>query len=203
MRVLTKNLMVILLTLSAMALSSCRNDDIPKPRGFFRIDLPEHAYRPFDSAGYPYRFEYPVYASIQPKQDSAARPYWIDVNFPKLRGSCYLSYMPVQNNIKTYLEDSRTLVMKHMPKSDGIEEILIQRPEERVFGTLYLISGTNSASACQFYLTDSLHHFIRGALYFNTIPNNDSLEPVLDFVIEDIHHLIGSFRWKNPGKPTI
>lgn len=201
MRVLTKNLMVILLTLAGLALSSCGNEEIPKPRGYFRIDLPEHAYRTFDSAGFPYRFDYPVYASIQPKTDSAARPYWIDVNFSALRGSCYLSYMPVKNNIKTYLEDSRTLVMKHMPKSDGIEEMLISRPKDRVFGTLYLISGTNSASACQFYLTDSLRHFIRGALYFNSIPNNDSLEPVLDFVIEDINHLIGSFNWKNPGKP--
>ena len=44
--------------------------------------------------------------------------------------------------------------------------------------------------------TDSVKHYLRGALYFNVEPNKDSLAPVLQFVKEDINVLIESFNWK-------
>lgn len=196
MRALIKIEIPLIFLLIVITLQSCRNDDVPKPRGYFRIDMPERKYRVFDSLPIPYRFEYPVYANIRPKNDSLGKPAWIDLNFPGFKGSCYLSYLPVNNNLSRYCEDSRTLVLKHMPKSDGIEEILVSKPGQKVYGTIYLISGTNTASSYQFYLTDSTKHFLRGALYFNSIPNNDSLQPVIDFVTDDLNHLIQSFEWK-------
>jgi len=176
--------------------SACTEHYTPKPRGYFRIDLPEKSYRIMDTTAFPYRFSYPEYANVIFKKDSIGKPWWIDLNFPTFKGSCYLSYLPVKNNLNRYIEDSRTLVLKHMPKSDGIEEILVNKPDQKVFGTIYLISGTNTASTYQFYLTDSIRHFVRGALYFNSVPNNDSLQPVIDFVTDDLNHLIKSFEWK-------
>lgn len=86
--------------------------------------------------------------------------------------------------------------MKHIPKADAIEDSLVYRPEAHVYGLLYDIEGSKAASSCQFFVTDSSSHFLRGALYFNTSPNNDSLSPVIGFIRKDILHLLETFRWK-------
>jgi gliding motility-associated lipoprotein GldD len=65
-----------------------------------------------------------------------------------------------------------------------------------VFGLVYEISGSDAASTYQFYLTDSTKNFVRGALYFDLVPNNDSLAPVIDFLKKDVEHMITTFRWK-------
>lgn len=188
-------LSIYLLFIFIIILWSCNQDYVPKPRSYFRIDLPQRQYQKFDSI-FPYSFEYPVYSKIKVKTDSLNKPYWINIEFPHFKGSCYLSYLPVKNNLNKYLEDSRTLVMKHMPKSDGIEEVLVNRPADKVYGTVFHIKGSGAASSYQFYMTDSTQHFLRGALYFNVTPNNDSLQPVIDFISEDIDHLIKTLKWK-------
>jgi gliding motility-associated lipoprotein GldD len=178
-----------------MVLFSCRQDYAPKPRGYFRIDLPEREYQWFDSL-YPYAFEYPVYAKIVPDNRPNSEPYWINIEYPQFKGTIYISYKRVEDNLVEYLEDSRAFVMKHIPKAEAIEDSLIYRPEENVFGLLYDIEGTGAASPSQFFVTDSSAHFLRGALYFNTTPNNDSLAPVIDLIRRDIRHLLETFRWK-------
>ena len=177
-------------------LSGCGGDDYtPKPRGFFRIDLPEKAYKKYDSIC-PFSFEYPVYSKVLPDLDNNAEPCWIDVDYPRFKGRLNLSYKPVNGNLVQLLEDSRTLINKHIPKAEGIEEQLISNTQARVFGLVYEVQGTAAASPLQFVLTDSTHHFLRGALYFSVVPNNDSLAPVIDFIKQDISHMIASFKWK-------
>jgi gliding motility-associated lipoprotein GldD len=99
--------------------------------------------------------------------------------------------------LKTYLEDAHTLVSKHIPKASAINDSVILNRKKRIFGLAYDIEGTGAASPYQFFLTDSTSKFIRGALYFNVVPNNDSLEPVINFIKKDIKHLINTFSWKN------
>lgn len=178
-----------------LLLGSCNDNYVPKPRGFFRIDLPERDYRILDSI-YPYVFEYPVYAIINNDQHSPDQPYWINVDFPKFKASVHLSYKAVDNNLAEYTEDAHSLVMKHIPKASAIEEIRIDNPEQNIHGLVYNIKGSGAASPYQFYITDSSNHFLRGALYFNTLPNNDSLAPVIEFLKEDIMHLLETSRWK-------
>ena len=60
---------------------------------------------------------------------------------------------------------------------------------------LYAIEG-NAASAAQFFVTDSVRHFVRGSLYFNNVPNADSVAPVNAFIINDIRHLMETLEWK-------
>ncbi len=176
--------------------AACSSPDMPKPWGYFRIDLPEKQYTGFDSS-YPYRFPYPAYARIVPKTDSLSEPYWINIHFPAFKGTVHLSYKPIRDNLPAYLEDARAMVMKHIPKADAIGETIINRPGDKVFGMLYDIRGSDAASPIQFFLTDSLHHFIRGALYFWVRPNNDSLHPVIEFLKQDIDTLIAGFHWEN------
>jgi gliding motility-associated lipoprotein GldD len=179
----------------AVLIPSCSEEYAPKPRGYFRIDLPEKSYTRFDTA-YPYTFEYPEYASVVPDTRPSSDPYWINVDFPQFKGRIHISYKPVHENLNEFLEDSRTFVVKHIPKADAIDDSLIYRPEDRVFGLIYYIEGAQAASPCQFFVTDSSSRFLRGALYFNVMPNNDSLAPVIDFIREDIRHMITTFSWK-------
>lgn len=185
----------IYLALAVLILSACSSDPVPKPRGYFRIDLPEKEYVRFDSA-FPYSFEYPAYGKIVPHRAAVEEPYWINLAFPQFNGQVHISYKEIDGNLYKYLEDSRTFVMKHIPKAEAINDSLVEMPERDLFGLVYSIKGTGTASPLQFILTDSSTHFVRGALYFNFVPNNDSLRPVIDFLAEDIRHLIRTFEWE-------
>jgi gliding motility-associated lipoprotein GldD len=174
---------------------SCSPNYTPKPKGYPRIVLPDKSYGLYDSV-VPFRFEYPKYAEVLPNRSQNAEPYWLNIEFPELNGTIYLSYKPIQNNLNLFIEDSRTFVYKHVMKADEIPETPINIPENKVYGIFYDIKG-NAASAVQFFLTDSTRHFVRGSLYFNAQPDKDSLSPVIEFVREDIIHLINTFQWKS------
>lgn len=177
---------------------SCRDDYYPKPRGFFRIDLPEKQYQRFDST-FPYSFEYPIYAVPEKNLAKTDEPFWINISFPQFKGKLHLSYKKIDGNFDTYVEDTRTMVMKHIPKATAIETTFFEDRQSKVYGLTYTIAGVGTASPYQFYVSDSVRHFLRGALYFNVVPNNDSLEPVIDFLKEDINHLIETLEWKDQG----
>ena len=189
---LTKPLYLIIILL---IFASCEEDYIPKPRGYFRIDFPEKKYTSFNPDDCPYKFEVPQYSWIVRDTIGLREPCWLDVNFPKYKAQLHLSYKPVEGNLYKYLEDSRTLVTKHIAKADGINEIPINNGLG-AYGIVYDIKG-NAASSIQFVATDSLNHFIRGALYFRCPPNKDSLSPVLEFIRPDIAHLINTLEWKD------
>jgi len=173
---------------------SCQSPYAPKPRGYFRIDLPEKSYQWFDTT-YPYRFEYPAYATISESEYVQGEKYWINIKFKSFDATLHISYKIVNGNLITYLEDAYTLATKHIPKADAIYDSLIIERNRNLFGLMYQIEGSEVASPYQFLLTDSTNHFVRGALYFNTLPNNDSLQPVIDFLKDDIDHMINTFQW--------
>lgn len=179
-------------------LYSCGESYAPKPRGYFRIDLPEKEYRRFDTT-FPYAFEYPVYAEITPDPHSPGEKYWINVNYLPFNATLHMSYKKVEGNLITYLEDSHKMVTKHIPKADAIYDSLIVDRDRNMFGLVYRLEGSGAASPYQFFLTDSTSNFVRGALYFNTVPNNDSLGPVINFLRRDIDHMINTFKWKKTG----
>jgi gliding motility-associated lipoprotein GldD len=185
----------VLLLITVLLTASCHRHEMPKPNGYFRIDTPQNAYVVLDSI-YPYTFEYSAYATIGPDALAPDQPYWINIEYPQYHGIIHLSYKPVRGNLVKLLEDTREMVVKHIPKATAINEELIVHPERSVYGLMYDIRGSGAASPCQFFLTDSTANFVRGALYFNVVPNNDSLAPVIAFVNRDIRHLIETFRWK-------
>jgi gliding motility-associated lipoprotein GldD len=184
-----------------LIVSACDNDDetfSPRPRGYPRVTFPEKSYIVYDG-DCPYMFEIPEYSYISIDQHKGAEPCWLNLNFPQFRATIHLSYKPVNNNIAQYLEDSHVFANKHQIKATGLEEIPILRDSAHVYGLIFDISG-NTASNLQFYMTDSTQHFLRGALYFNCVPNVDSLKIVIDFIKKDVLHLIHSTRWKSPKK---
>jgi gliding motility-associated lipoprotein GldD len=48
----------------------------------------------------------------------------------------------------------------------------------------------------QFYVTDSINHFLSGALYFSSQPNYDSILPAIDYLRSDVRKLLETLRWK-------
>lgn len=187
-----KNLFFTLLIV--FILHSCSQDYIPKPLGYFRIDLPEKKYQSYIEEC-PFYFDYPVYACIKKSDMPGAEPCWLNIEFPEFKAKIHLSYKDVNGNINEIIEECRTMAYKHAVKADAIDEQIYIDSANFVYGMLYRIKG-NTASGLQFYASDSTRHFLRGALYFEVKPNKDSLAPVLGFIEKDIIQLIESLRWK-------
>lgn len=186
---------LIFLLFVVAAISSCGSPATPKPRGYFRIALPQHSYQDFDST-FPYSFQYPTYTYITRDSYSPKKKYWINIHYPRYKATIHISYKTIHHNLTKYLEDARKMVVKHIPKADAINDSLIVDPNRDLFGLTYDIEGTGVASPYQFILTDSTTHFLRGSLYFRVVPNNDSLQPVIRFIKDDIRHMLKTFQWK-------
>jgi gliding motility-associated lipoprotein GldD len=118
------------------------------------------------------------------------------LNFPDFNGTINLTYKEItkENNLNKLIEDAHKMSFKHSKKANYIDEVLISN-KNGVGGLLYNVGG-DAASNIQFFLTDTNHHYIRGALYFNNEPNTDSMAPVIDFVKKDLDHFLETFKWK-------
>jgi gliding motility-associated lipoprotein GldD len=173
---------------------ACGETSIPRPYGYFRVDLPTHNYRTIDTLGLPYRFDLPTNAKLISREANGEK-FWIDLYYPTLNASIYCSYKPVKGDLIDLLEDTRRIVYKHSIKADGIGEKVFESGAKDVHGILYDLKG-NTASSVQFILTDSTRNFFRGALYFNNVPNKDSIAPMSNYIREDIIRIMESFEWK-------
>lgn len=193
------NRITFFLLLWILAFTSCTSETVstPKPRGYFRIDFPEKKYQTFNGSC-PFTFEYPVYANISVDQERNAQPCWNNLNFPQFNAKLHLTYYDFFSE-KAYndmTEGARTLAMKHTVKANAIDQKYINYPDKKVYGVYYAIEG-NTASSVQFFLTDSVKRYFRGALYFDERPQYDSLQPVIKFIKKDIDQMIATFKWKN------
>ena len=190
-----------LIFLSAILLISCNtNYTIDKKRGYFKIDFPEKKYRLFDQPGYPYSFEYPVYANVirdttffdgKPEND-----WWINIDFPQFNGRVFVSYKEIgKHKFDSLVEDAFKMSYKqHTQKASSIEPVPFRTPNN-IDGIYFTLEG-NTATANQFFLTDSVKHFLRGSLYFDAVPNEDSISIVNDFLKKDLQYLINTLKWK-------
>lgn len=181
---------------AAVSLNSCDEDDdvlSPKPRGYMRIDFPQKSYTLFKSEC-PFCFEIPSYSTMKASTSKSAEPCWYNLEFPNFKATLHLSYKPVENNLSKYLDDAHQIANKHQIKATGVDEIVVLRDSANVYGLVFDIAG-NAASPLQFYLTDSTKHFLRGSLYFNAVPNADSLKIVVDFLKADVLKLINTTKW--------
>ena len=193
MRNLRISIAVLLLLVTAV---SCDNrNPQPKPRGYFRIDMPEKQYVTLDTMPR-YSFEYPTYATITPDFYSPDEKDWVNVEFPRFKGTIHISYKNVDHNLSEYVEDAYRMITKHITKATGIRDSVVIDKDRKVYGLVYSLEGEGVASPLQFYLTDSTRHFLRGSLYFNIYPNNDSMHPVIKFISDDVRHLINTLEWK-------
>ena len=179
-------------------LMSCKPKAMPepKPMGYFRIDLPEHRYRSMDTT-LPFRYEQSVFAntSIERQKDNTL---WMTLSYPDLKASLRFTCFQVNNadSLRKLMISEDKMVKFHYQKADDVQYSVVQDPESNIWGQTYEIFGKEVATPFQFWLTDSTHRFVRATLYFDDTPNNDSLQPVIQYLKEDAMHLINTFEWK-------
>ena len=173
-----------------LILFSCKEDYTPKPRAFLKLQFPEKIYQDYNTAC-PFTFQFPEYATIQEQKENC----YMNIYFPYFKGTLFITYLPLKDNLYEHIEQSRSLAYKHNTKAEAISEQVFIDEKNKVYGMMYDYDGL-TATAAQFYITDSIHHFFRGSLYYNT-EINDSILPINIFIKKDIRHLIESFRWKD------
>ncbi len=194
---------IILLTLFCACLSACHDTYVPKPRGYYRIAIPEAKYerwegiwnetnKTFDE--YPYAFTGSKNAVYIPRKEKGEK-YWLDIYYPTFNVTIHCSYKPINNNLRELSDDAQEFVFNHATKASAIPEQGFANPDANVYGVFFHLMG-NTASPFQFYLTDSTANFFRGAVYFNCTPNQDSLAPIIDYIQLDIRNLMESFAWQ-------
>lgn len=188
----------VLIVICAIA-ASCSQDPFPKPRGYFRIDLPEKEHTTYRS-DCPFEMEVPRYGRIeQNRGERGGDSCWFNFVYPALRAKIHFTYLPIRGNSDALVRDAYTFAARHEMKATAIRRTLIEDPKRDVFGVIYDIEG-EAASQVQFFLMDSVRHFVRGALYFSSKPNADSLAPVLSYIRKDIVHMAQTIQWEK-GKP--
>ena len=176
-------------------LISCQHDYLPKPLGYNRLILPEPAYRPLPDT-LPYKFEYSQHANVLRDTSWISERFWIEIYYPELKANIHLTYKRLENKEKLFKElmtDAYTLVAKHQIKAYAIDEVIVKTNS----GLTAIVAELEGEvpSQMQFTITDSTQNFFRGALYFNTRVNNDSLQPAIKYMKKDIMHLINTFDW--------
>lgn len=194
------------------SLASCDNErlPIPKPRTYPKVDYPARNYISLDKDYCAFTFEYPDYMEFE--RDSllsnqrAKHPCWFILQVPRLNGSIHFTYTDIggtnkEDNLLKIIQDSYTLTEKHNIKATGRTETPFTDVERGLFGITYKVEG-DVASPYHFVVTDSLEHAVWASLYFNSLPNADSLEPITAFVQEDLEHIINTIRWTTSNSVT-
>lgn len=190
MKICYYSISIILLTI----LYSC-NEYTPKPKGYFRIDISKSKSIKFAQPALPYAFSIPNECVIS--YDSTLKSNsTLTIEYPRYHAQILCTYKSLKNkNFRTIAEQSRNFVYRHSIKATAINEKIFEHQDQNVYGVFYDLKG-NVATPCQFVLTDSTHHYFRGALYFNCLPKADSLAPVIKFIKADILNLMQTFEWK-------
>ncbi len=175
--------------LALIFLVACREDTQPKPEGYFRLTYPDATYK--KEKYIHFTFEQNTFSSTQSAQKDTPK-----VVYSNMKATLYLTYNSVHNNLDSLLNDAYKLPYKHIAKAESIPEKIFINEDKKVFGTLFSVVG-NAASQHQFFLTDSLRHFLVGSLYFYAKPNYDSIYPAVRYIEKDIVRLMETLEWSN------
>ncbi|MBR6304037.1 MAG: gliding motility lipoprotein GldD [Paludibacteraceae bacterium] len=186
----------VYIAIVGLLLVACSKATAPRPYGYYRIDTPDTSYVPFEAQypAYPYTFALSRNAVVQPRTD-AQEPYWINIVYPSLKATVHCSYKPVRGNLRELTNDALEFVYRNASFATAIPEREYMHPEARVYGVLFDLEG-NTASSCQFFITDSVRHFFRASVYCNCAPNADSLAPVYQYLRKDVVKMVETFEWK-------
>jgi gliding motility-associated lipoprotein GldD len=184
-----KHLAIPLLFIILISVFSCKDAVLPKPASYLRLDYPEAEYANFESKC-PFTFEMNSEAVIKGEKDCG-----FTITYPKMKATIYLTYKPVNNDIEKLLSDAQKLTYEHVIKADDILEQPYLNPTKKVYGMFYQVDG-NAATNSQFYVTDSIKHFVTGSVYFYAKPNFDSIMPAASYVKNDMQRLMETLKWK-------
>ena len=194
-----KFLLKSVLVIGVIVVMSCGDDVVPKPKGYLRLEYPEAKYVK-TNLNAPVSFEASVLSDklIEKELQATTESYGINIEYKTLKGTIFLTYKSIggkQENLEAFLRDAQKFTVEHTKKADGIIEQVYVNKEQKVYGMFYEVDG-DAASQSQFYVTDSVKHFLTGSLYFYAKPNYDSILPAANYLQKDIRHIMESVEWK-------
>jgi gliding motility-associated lipoprotein GldD len=173
---------------------ACGDDDaLPKPKAYLALEYPKAQYYQTD---FNCNYQFKINSQSKLKNDRYKTDCWFDVLYPRMKGSIYLSYYPVENNLKELITDAQKLPLSHEIKADAILSTTYINNSHKTYGLFYEVEG-NAASQAQFYLTDSVSHFVTGSIYFEARPNYDSILPAAEYLKKDMRKIMESLEWEN------
>jgi gliding motility-associated lipoprotein GldD len=193
-----KYISIILFCIVAFVGCSDNQNSTPKPKTYFRIDVPKPNYLTFDTLSLPFTFQYPNYGVVEEKEDKNSNINWFNIYFKDYGCKLYMTFINLNKNVRldTLINDSYNFTKEHDKFSSGVIEKEFANNKDKVYGYLFDIKGSQVASPYQFYVTDSSKYFLRGALYFDYKANNDSLSPIINRIKTDIDYMISTLKWK-------
>lgn len=185
---------LVFFSILGILIFACQNEDpLPKPKAFLALEYPQAQYYKTEMVC-PFEFKINSYTEV--KKNIQNQPCWLDIHYPKMSGSIYISYYPVEDNLKSLIVDAQKLPLKHEIKADAITSQTFINDDNRTYGLFYEVEG-NAASQAQFYLTDSINHFITGSIYFKAKPNYDSILPAAEYLKKDMRKIMESLNWRS------
>lgn len=168
---------------------SCKNETVPKPSSYLRLDFPIASYMHFENQC---SFTFDINSNSVLTQKGTCD---FEIHYPKMKATVYITYKKVNNNINLLLRDAQKLTYEHVIKADDILEQPYLNSSKKVYGMFYNVNG-NAATNAQFYATDSVKHFVTGSVYFYAKPNFDSIMPAASYIKNDMQNLMESLNWK-------
>lgn len=193
-----QTLLITALLVIIISVLSCKEDPRPKPKAYLRLEYPEAQYLESDS-DLPFVLETNSLAKkiVSKRIEGKNEFYGLNIQYPRLKGTIYLTYKHISSkkDLLKYISDAQKFTQEHTRKADEITEQIFEDSERRVYGMFYEVGG-NAASQSQFYVTDSVSHFLLGSLYFYAKPNYDSILPAADYLKKDIRHIMETVKWK-------
>jgi gliding motility-associated lipoprotein GldD len=178
---------------------SCGEDYVPKPKANLRLEYPKAKYVKANIE-LPFTFEINLLSTDvnSKKVKGSTTSYGVNLEYPSLKGTIFLTYKAIEKeekNLRDFLTDAQNFTQKHTIKADEIPVTPYEDSRRKVFGAFAEVKG-NVASPAQFYVTDSVHHFLTGSLYFYAKPNYDSILPAAHYLQKDIRHIMETIQWK-------
>jgi len=180
---------VIIISLAIALMGSCGDEVVVKPEAKLRLQYPVPTYKEV-TISCPYSFEKNRMATLEIKPNCG-----VNIHYPRMKATLYLTYQPVGDNLEALLSDAQKLTYDHTIKATEIFEQPRADSIHKVYGMFYMING-DAATQSQFYVTDSLNHFLTGSLYFNSRPNFDSIYPAVAYLRDDIRRIMETIHWK-------
>ncbi len=181
-------LLFVLLVISLLFFSCFEENVLPKPKAMLRLEYSRPVGADFDTKYY--SLNYNKNSNIKKNKEGS-----MILEYPEMNATIFITYKKINNNLEGLIKDAERLSYDHAAQADGIRPRVYENSQEKVYGTFFEVSG-NAASQAQFYVTDSVQHFVSGSLYFSSKPNYDSIYPAAAYLQQDIAHIMESMRWK-------
>lgn len=181
-------ILIIALSLFSFLLCSCAEE---KDKAIKRVDVADKI---FETSHF--SFNYYGLLDIKEKRSDSQNGFWFDILDDRLQATIYCTYLSIDSaNLYKTLEDSYHLAYSHVSVAEGINQVQLKNNDRKTYASIYEIEG-QVATPIQFFVTDSVRHFLRGSLYYNHAVKMDSVAPMTELLRQDIIKLIETLNWK-------